>query len=254
MKILSWNVNGIRAAEKKGFLTWLLSSNADIVCVQETKADLGQFPQDLKDANGYRLYAASAEKKGYSGVAVWTRFKPESVNTSLGIKKFDQEGRLLHLGFKKFDLLNVYFPNGGASEGRLKFKLEFYDSFLQFLLKLKSGKKGLIVCGDVNTAHKEIDLARPRENQNISGFLPVEREWIDKLISRGFIDTFRMFNQDKDNYSWWDYKTAARERNVGWRIDYFFISECLKKGIKSAFIEKDILGSDHCPVGIDIEL
>jgi len=251
MKILSWNVNGVRAAYKKGFLDWFLFEKADIVCIQETKAELEQFPKDIRYIKGYDLYAASAVRKGYSGVAVWTKEKPKKVNTSFGYKIFDVEGRLVHLEFKDFDLFNIYFPNGGASEERLRFKLDFYKRFLDFLIDLKKKKKNLIVCGDVNTAHKEMDLARPKANEDFSGFLPIERAWIDKLISHGFIDTFRMFNQKSENYSWWDYKTAARERNVGWRIDYFFVSEPLREKVKKAFIQDKVFGSDHCPVGVE---
>jgi exodeoxyribonuclease III len=254
MRIVSWNVNGIRAVCKKGFLKWLVSSKADIVCVQETKAHALQFPDDIRNAKGYEFYSSSAEKKGYSGTAVWTKNKPLSVSTLTGKKGFDAEGRLINLTFKDFNLLNVYFPNGGASEERLRFKLGFYDNFLELLNKQAKQRKGIIICGDFNTAHKEIDLARPKENQRVSGFLPVERQWIDKLISAGFIDTFRMFNQAGGNYSWWDYKTASRERNTGWRIDYFFVNEVLKKKVKKAFICPDVFGSDHCPVGIDIDL
>jgi exodeoxyribonuclease III len=253
MKILSWNVNGIRAVHKKGFMEWFLRSKADVICVQETKADFLQFPQELKTIKGYELYLSSAEKKGYSGTAVWTCNKPKSASTALGFKRFDTEGRLVHLEYREFDLLNVYFPNGGASEERLRFKLDFYDNFLKYLILLKKKKRHLIICGDVNTAHKEIDLARPKANQDVSGFLQIERDWISRLIAHGFIDTFRAFNDKGENYSWWDYKTRARDRNIGWRIDYFFISESLKNSLKKAFIEKDVLGSDHCPVGIEIE-
>jgi exodeoxyribonuclease III len=254
MKILSWNVNGIRALHKKGFLDWFISEKADMVCVQETKAGLVQFPDDIRRIRGYDVYAASAERKGYSGAAVWTKIKPELVNMSLGNKRFDSEGRLIQLEFKNFSLFNVYFPNGGASGERLRFKLEFYERFLEFVTNFKKKKKNLIICGDINTAHKEIDLARPKENEESSGFLPIERKWIDKLIASGFIDTFRLFNEKGENYSWWDYKTAARDRNVGWRIDYFFVSEPLRKKVKQAFIEKDVLGSDHCPIGIEINI
>ena len=254
MKILSWNVNGLRAVYKKNFKEWFSCEDANIACVQETKADLSQFPQGLKQIKGYELYLSSAEKKGYSGTAVWTRHKPDKTSFSLGAKRFDREGRVIHLAFKRFDLLNVYFPTGGASDERLRFKLDFYNAFLKYLLKLKSEKRNLIFCGDVNTAHQEIDLARPKANQDVSGFLQVERDWITKLISHGFVDTFRVFDKSGANYSWWDYKTRARERNIGWRIDYFFISESLKRHLKKAFIQKDIMGSDHCPVGIEIDI
>ncbi|MFA5069250.1 MAG: exodeoxyribonuclease III [Candidatus Omnitrophota bacterium] len=252
MKILSWNVNGIRAVYKKGFTRWFLSSGADIVCAQEIKAQAEQFPAQLTAMPGYNLYTSCAEKKGYSGTAVWSRRQARLIGTGSGNTGLDAEGRMVCLRFKEFDLLNVYFPNGSASRQRLCFKLDFYKRFLAFAVELKE-KRHVIICGDVNTAHKEIDLARPKENQGVSGFLPVEREWIDKLILSGFIDTFRMFNKQAGNYSWWDYKTAARQRDVGWRIDYFFISDGLKNKIKKAFIQKDVPGSDHCPVGIDIE-
>jgi exodeoxyribonuclease III len=254
MKILSWNVNSIRAICRKGFPEWFLSEKADIVCVQETKAALEQFPPDIRHIEGYDLYVSSAEKKGYSGVAIWAKDKPRSVTTLLGYRRFDAEGRLICLGFKEFSLFNVYFPNGGASKERLRYKLDFYDALLKHLVRFKGKKKNLILCGDVNTAHKDIDLARPKANKDVSGFLPVERQWIDKLISRGFVDTFRIFDQMGENYSWWDYKTAARQRNVGWRLDYFFVNEALRKNVKKAFIRKDVLGSDHCPVGIEIDV
>ncbi|MDD5504631.1 MAG: exodeoxyribonuclease III [Candidatus Omnitrophica bacterium] len=253
MKILSWNVNGIRAAYKKGFAQWLVSAGADIVCVQETKAQAEQFPEGLKNMPGYLLYTACAKKKGYSGTAVWSRPAAKIIDKDRGMKSLDNEGRLVCLRFQEFDLLNVYFPNGSASRQRLFYKLDFYKRFLEFAVKLKK-KRHVIICGDVNTAHKEIDLARPEENEDTSGFLPVERKWIDDLLSSGFIDTFRMSNNQPGHYSWWDYKTAARQRDVGWRIDYFFVSSGLRDKIQDAFIQKHVLGSDHCPVGIDIGL
>ncbi len=250
MKMISWNVNGIRAIHKKGFLDWFEKESADIVCVQETKADDGQFPKDLTDIKGYEFFYASAEKKGYSGVAVWTKQKPVKVSKSIENKKFDCEGRVLELEFDEFIFFNVYFPNGGASAERLKYKLDFYDYFTDYLKKIK--KKHIIICGDYNTAHFPIDLARPKENEKTSGFMPEERKKLDDLVEAGFVDTFRHFNKESANYTWWDYKTAARSRNVGWRIDYFFISKNAVKSLKAAAIMSDVTGSDHCPVSIDI--
>ncbi|MDR2395868.1 MAG: exodeoxyribonuclease III [Endomicrobium sp.] len=250
MKIVSWNINGIRAIYKKNFLNWFKNENADIVCVQETKADEAQFPKEVKEVEGYNFYCSSGKKKGYSGVAVWSKIKPENVAVTIENKLFDNEGRILRLNFKDFILFNIYFPNGGASEERLKYKLDFYDYFIDYLKKFKDKK--VIICGDYNTAHYPIDLARPVQNENSSGFMPKERERLDKLIEMGFIDTFRHFNKEPNNYTWWDYKTSARSRNIGWRIDYFFISKNTLKNIKSADIESSILGSDHCPVSINI--
>ena len=252
IRILSWNVNGIRAAHRKGFLDWLKKEQPDILCIQETKAHPEQLPDELLNVEGYRSYFSSAVKKGYSGVAIYTKIEPKSVKKGFGIEKFDSEGRILIAEYPEFILFNIYYPNGKAREERLNYKMEFYDAFLKYVDKLKKKGKNIIVCGDVNTAHKEIDIARPKENEKISGFLPKEREWIDKFLSHGYLDTFRMFNQEPDNYTWWDLMTRARERNVGWRIDYFYISESLKKKIKDAFIMPDVMGSDHCPIGIEI--
>jgi exodeoxyribonuclease-3 len=254
MKLISWNVNGLRAIHKKGFFSWFEKENAEIVCLQETKAHAKQLPEELTQISGYNTYYSTPTKKGYSGVAVFSRNKPKSVIENLGIDKFDSEGRLLRLDFENFTLLNVYFPNGKASPERLEFKLEFYEDFLSYVKKIANSKKRIVICGDVNTAHKEIDLAHPKENSKLSGFLPIERAWIDKLLESGFIDTLRMFNQEKNMYTWWDMKSHARERNIGWRIDYFFISNNLENNIKSAFIERDVFGSDHCPIGIEITI
>jgi exodeoxyribonuclease III len=252
-RLISWNVNGLRAVYKKGFFDWFKKENADIVCLQETKAHFEQLPQELTLVQNYNCYYSKPLKKGYSGVAVFSKEKPKSVTNALGISKFDCEGRLLRLDFDNFVLFNVYFPNGKASPERLKFKLEFYDEFLNQITQLTKTGKEIIICGDVNTAHKEIDLAHPKENSNSSGFLPIERAWMDKFINSGFIDTFRIFNQEKNMYTWWDMKSRARQRNVGWRIDYFFISDKLKNNITSAFIEPQTFGSDHCPIGIEIK-
>ncbi len=253
MKLISWNVNGIRAVYKKGFVDFVKKENPDILCLQETKATKEQIPEEIRGLPYEQFYVSSSKKKGYSGVGLLTKVKPESVKEGLGIEEYDVEGRVIEADFKDFVLFNVYFPNGKQSKERLDFKLRFYEDFLIKANQFKEAGRGVIICGDVNTAHREIDLARPKENEKVSGFLPVEREWIDKLIASGFVDTFRMFNKEGGNYTWWDYKSRARERNVGWRIDYFFVSENIKDRVKNAFILSDIYGSDHCPIGIIFE-
>lgn len=253
VRILSWNVNGIRAAYKKGLLNWFSKEKPDILCVQEIKAVKEQLSDDLINVDGYASYFSSAERKGYSGTATYTKVNPVKVVNGIGIKKFDSEGRFLVTDFTDFILFNIYFPNGKAKEERLQYKMDFYEAFLKHLKKLLKQDKKIVICGDVNTAHKEIDLARPKPNEKISGFLPQEREWIDKLLEAGFIDTFRKFNQKPEQYTWWDMMTRARERNVGWRIDYFFISENLRDNLKNAFILPEVMGSDHCPVGIELK-
>jgi len=253
VRILSWNVNGIRAAYKKGILNWFSKEQPDILCIQETKAMKEQLPQDLLNVNGYTSYFSSAERKGYSGTATYTKVNPVKVANGIGIKKFDSEGRFLITEFDEFILFNIYFPNGKAKKERLQYKMDFYEAFLKYLQKLLKQDKKIVICGDVNTAHKEIDLARPKANEKISGFLPEEREWIDKLLETGFIDTLRVFNQKPEQYTWWDMMTRARDRNVGWRIDYFFISDNLKDNLKSALIFPEVMGSDHCPVGIELK-
>jgi len=254
MKLLSWNVNGIRAAAKKGFLDWMAGQNADMICVQETKAGASQIPPELLQTPGYKSFFTTPLQKGYSGVGVWYKQAPQNISTSLGIKRFDEEGRLIEADFGPFILFNVYFPNGKASPDRLQFKMDFYDTLLARLVKLNKAGRKVIVCGDVNTAHTEIDLSRPKENSAVSGFLPQERAWIDKLLANGFIDTFRHFNKEPGNYTWWDLKSGARARNVGWRIDYFFVSANLRSHLTAAFIQPDVFGSDHCPVGIELAL
>jgi exodeoxyribonuclease-3 len=242
----------LRAIYKKNFLEWFDSEQADIYCIQETKSHLDQLPKKLIERPDYKGYFAQAERKGYSGVALWSKIKPEKVSYELGLPRFNNEGRLIEAVYEDFSLFNVYFPNGKASRERLQFKMDYYETFLKRMSDLLREDKKIVICGDVNTAHQEIDLARPKENEKVSGFLPIEREWIDRLLDLGFIDTFRYFQKEPGHYSWWDYKTRARERNVGWRIDYFFISNNLKDNLKSAFIESEVMGSDHCPIGIDL--
>ncbi len=252
MRLISWNVNGIRAAHKKGFLEWFDSEQPDVLCLQETKAHESQLPTALKDVEGYRVWFSQPERKGYSGVALYTRQEPRSVSFGLGVERFDSEGRTVVADYDDFVLLGIYFPNGKRSADRLRYKMEFYDAFLDYVDNLRREGRNVVVCGDVNTAHKEIDLARPKENEKISGFLPEERAWMDKFFDHGYVDTFRQFNQEPGNYSWWDQMTRARDRNVGWRIDYFFADSDLAPRLTDAFILPDVTGSDHCPVGIEI--
>ena len=252
MRLLSWNVNGLRAIYRKNFIQWFEDEEADIYCIQETKSHLEQLPKKLVERPGYEGYFAQAERKGYSGVALWSKVKPDKVSYELGLPRFDSEGRLIEVAYEDFTLFNVYFPNGKASRERLQYKMEYYETFLKRMSDLLREDRKIVICGDVNTAHQEVDLARPKENEKVSGFLPIEREWIDRLLELGFIDTFRYFQNEPGHYSWWDYKTRARERNVGWRIDYFYISNNLKDNLKSAFIESGVMGSDHCPIGIDL--
>jgi len=249
-KILSWNVNGIRAARRSGFLEWLSRESPDILCVQETKANPGQLDEDLRGPCGYQVYWNYPQRKGYGGVATFTKGKPLRVENDFGVQEFDTEGRVIISDYREFVLFNVYFPNGKKDESRLKYKLDFYDAFFDFVEPLRQRGEKLIICGDLNTAHKEIDLARPRENEKVSGFLPIERAWMDKLVARGYIDTFRHFNKEPNQYTWWDLKTRARERNVGWRLDYFFVTANLLNSVLKAFIMPEVMGSDHCPVGI----
>lgn len=252
LRILSWNVNGLRSIHKKGFLNRLLKDNPDILCVQETKSRENQVPAELKSVPGYHSYFTSGDRLGYGGVGLFTREEPQSVSCDLGIRGFDDEKRAIVADYGDFRLFDVYFPNGKASEERLKYKLKFYDLFLNHVDGLKEKGEKIVICGDFNTAHHEIDIARPKQNEKISGFLPVERAWMDRLEEHGFLDTFRLFHKEAGQYSWWDLKTRARERNVGWRIDYFYVSENLKARVKSAFILKDVMGADHCPVGIEL--
>lgn len=255
LRLLCWNVNGIRAAYKKDLGELLRKDGADIICLQETKATPDQLPEGLRNVPGYHSYFVSPEeKKGYSGVCLYSKKEPGRVIPGFGQRRFDSEGRTLVAYYDDFVLFNVYFPNGKASPERLRYKMEFYQEFLEVARGFVANGKHVIVCGDVNTAHKEIDLARPRENAKTSGFLPQERKWIDDLLAAGFVDTFRMFDPDPDRYTWWDMKTRARERNVGWRIDYFFVDEGLRDKVRNAFIQPEVQGSDHCPVGLELDL
>ena len=252
VRALSWNVNGLRAVVKKGFLEWLGKERPDILCLQETKSAEDQLPPGVRQIDGYHAYYSSAERKGYSGVALYTKHQPDRVSSGFGIDRFDSEGRVLVADYGSFVLINVYFPNGRSSSDRLQYKMDFYDAFLEFADKLKADGRNIVVCGDLNTAHKEIDLARPKPNETVSGFLPEERAWVDKFLGHGYVDIFRRFNTQPEQYSYWDQLSRARERNVGWRIDYFFVNEGFTSEVVDAYILPDVMGSDHCPVGIDI--
>ncbi len=252
---ISWNVNGIRSAERKGFLNFLQTGGYDIVALQETKVSPETvLSPGLRAPDGYITYWDYAtEKKGYSGVAVYSRHVPKVGQTTFDAYPIlAKEGRMIELDYGDFVFINIYFPNGKSGPARLAYKLEFYDAFLRHLKELTNAGRSVIFCGDVNTAHREIDLAQPKANEKISGFLPEERAWLDEVIKVGFIDTFRLGHSGGEHYSWWDQKSHARERNVGWRIDYFFVSSNLKNKVKDAFILKDVTGSDHAPVGLSI--
>ena len=253
MRIFSWNVNGLRAVVKKGFFDWLKSEAPDVVCLQEIKARTEDLDENILNPKGYHAFWNPAERKGYSGVAIFTKKKPVAVHLGLGIERFDCEGRVLRIEFKDFDLFSVYFPNGTSGEERLQYKMEFYDAFLDHCEELRGQGRELVITGDVNTAHKPIDLKNPKANQKNSGFLPEERAWVDKFIEHGYVDSFRAFNEDPDQYTWWSYRFNVRAKNVGWRIDYFFVTEGLMKKVKDSFITPEVMGSDHCPIGLDIK-
>ena len=252
-KLLCWNVNGIRAIKNKGFLEWLQNESPDILCIQETKAQPDQLDSDLKEPPGYLTFWNYPEKKGYAGVALYIKDKPAGVKYDLGESALDTEGRVIVAEYTGFTLFNIYFPNGGAGNKRVPYKLDFYDVFLDYADSLVKAGRKLIICGDLNTAHKEIDLARPRENVKNTGFLPEERAWMDRFVAHGYVDTFRHFHKEPQQYTYWDLKSGARARNVGWRIDYFFVSENLLPSVIGSFIMPEVMGSDHCPIGITLK-
>ncbi len=253
MKIISWNVNGIRAVLKKGFLEWFEKESPDVLCLQEIKASPDQVGNEIVHPNGYHSTWNPAKRKGYSGVATFSKKKPKEVHLGIGIKRFDGEGRVIRLVFKDFDLFNVYFPNGTSGPDRLKYKMEFYDAFLKHCQSLRKQGRKLVITGDLNTAHKPIDLKNPKANEKNSGFLPEERAWVDKLVAHGYVDTFREFCPDPGQYTWWSYRFSARQKNIGWRIDYFFVTEDFAGKVKDSFILPDVMGSDHCPIGLEIK-
>lgn len=249
MKLVSWNVNGLRAVMKKGFLDFFNQINADIFCLQETKMQEGQLELDFKD---YYIYLNSAEKKGYSGTAVFTKVKPINVTYGIGIEDHDKEGRVITLEYNEFYLVNIYTPNSKKELERLDYRMQWEDEIVKYLKGLNE-KKPVIMCGDLNVAHQEIDIKNPKQNRKSAGFTDQEREKMTMLLSNGFIDTFRYVYPDvTDAYSWWSYFANAREKNIGWRIDYFIVSKDIKDKIKDSYIYNEIMGSDHCPVSLEI--
>lgn len=248
-KMISWNVNGLRACVGKGFLEYVKESDADIFCIQESKLQEGQIELDLP---GYRQYWNYAEKKGYSGTAMFTKEEPISVSYGLGIPEHDKEGRVITAEFDDYYVVTCYTPNSQDGLRRLDYRMEWEDAFLSYLKKLEE-KKPVVFCGDLNVAHKEIDLKNPKTNRKNAGFTDEEREKFTRLLDAGFIDTWRYFNPDLEGvYSWWSYRFSARQKNAGWRIDYFCVSDSLKDRLVSAAIHTDVLGSDHCPVEVVI--
>lgn len=254
LKLYSWNVNGIRSAVDKGYREWFKRAQPDIVCLQETKAQPDQLANDIAAPDGYAAFWNSGKRRGYSGVALLSKIKPLNVQFELGIDRFDGEGRLIIAEYPSFFLLNTYIPNGKRDLSRVEFKLEYSDALLTHCERLRGSGKGIIICGDINTSHKEIDLAHPKANSKNTGFLPVERAWLDKFIAHGYVDTFRHFDQRAGQYTWWTYRLDARRRNIGWRLDYFFVNTEFINHVLDARILTDIYGSDHCPVCLEINV
>ena len=253
-KIISYNLNGIRSAMSKGFIEWLKSSNPDIVCLQETKAQPEQIDVNLFKELGYSVYLHSAQKKGYSGVGILTKINPDNITIGCGIKKYDDEGRVIRADYGNVSVMSVYMPSGSSGEERQAFKMEWLADFQNYIDTLKKTKKNLIICGDYNICHKSIDIHNPIGNARSSGFLPEEREWIDGFINSGFIDSFRHFNQDPHQYSWWSYRANSREKNLGWRIDYNLVSDTLKEKLRRAAILAEAKHSDHCPILLELDI
>ena len=253
MKILSYNVNGIRAALNKGFAEWLSSADPDVVCLQETKALEDQVNTDLFEQMGYKHFWHSAQKKGYSGVAILTKTNPLNVQKGTGIEHMDFEGRVIRADYENVSVISLYLPSG-TNLDRLEHKFKFMDDFQGYIDALKKNHSRLVICGDYNICHRAIDIHDPVRNKNVSGFLPEERQWIDTFMNNGFIDSFRHLNPEPNQYSWWSYRANARNNNKGWRIDYNMVSENLKNNIKSAYLLPDAKHSDHCPVGVELEL
>lgn len=255
MKLVSWNVNGFRAVSAKPDWSWFAATSADVVALQETKAEPAQIAEAHRTPAGWEAYwLASSVKRGYSGVAVFSKCPALKVESELPHTRFQGEGRCLHIEYPAFHFFNVYFPNGTRDDERLAYKMGYYDAFLEYAETLRR-EKPIVVCGDFNTAHRPIDLARPKANEQNSGFLPEERAWMDRFMAAGYVDTYRHVHGDVPAmYSWWSYKQRARENNVGWRIDYFFVSQELAPAIRDAWIEGDVYGSDHCPVGLELDV
>jgi exodeoxyribonuclease-3 len=253
-KILSYNVNGIRAAINKGLFDWLKSTLPDVLCIQETKAGTAQIDIPLFEHLGYNCYIHSAEKKGYSGVMTLCKEEPKQIIPGMGIAKYDLEGRLLRTDFDDYTLINVYIPSGTTGDIRQDFKMEFLGDFRNYINTLREEKSKVLICGDYNICHKPIDINHPERHKKSSGFLPEEREWFDQFIADGLVDTFRMFNDQPEQYSWWSYRANSRVKNLGWRIDYNIVTNELSPVVKNAGILKDVYHSDHCPVSVMLDL
>jgi exodeoxyribonuclease-3 len=254
MKLISWNVNGIRAAGKVHFPKWFVEERADIVCVQETKAHPSQLEETLLHPDSYHSYWHSAAKAGYSGVAIYSKKEPLNIKTGIGIPEIDSEGRVLVAEYPDFFLVNAYFPNSQRDHARLSYKLDFCEKIFKFLESLKVKGKHVVLCGDFNIAHREIDLKNPKSNMNNAGFLPEERAWMDQFLAQGYVDTFRHFVPDPGHYTWWSYRPGVREKNIGWRLDYFAVNQEFKDRLKSARHQCEVKGSDHCPVALELKM
>ena len=252
MRLISYNVNGIRAAIKKGLLDWLTTINAEIVCLQEIKADQDQLEIEDFRKMGYHVYWNPGKKRGYSGVAVLTKIIPHNISMGIGKQKFNHEGRLVKLDFDTFSLLNVYLPSGSSGVERQAFKLEYLKAFFKYIEQVKKTTSNIVICGDFNICHQPVDIHNPNANKNSPGFTPVERDWLSKLIGCGFIDTFRFYNKEPHNYSWWSLRSKSREKNLGWRIDYFLVSDSMKNMLNSASLMHEVYHSDHCPVSLEL--
>jgi exodeoxyribonuclease III len=252
LKIISYNVNGIRAALNKGFAEWMSKESPDVLCMQETKAQPEQIDTLVFEHLGYKSFVNSAEKKGYSGVAVFSKVEPDKITTGIGIEKFDIEGRVLRADFGDLTVISVYIPSGTTGGPRQEYKMEFLDAFSNYITELRKKRPKLVISGDYNICHKPIDINHPERHKKSSGFLPEEREWFDKFIETGLIDTFREYNHEPNQYSWWSYRANSREKNLGWRIDYHIITEELKQNLTNASILQDVVHSDHCPISIEI--
>lgn len=253
MKIITYNVNGIRAAMNKDLVGWLKAANPDVLCLQETKATSDQVDVKAFEALGYHLYWYSAQKKGYSGVAIFSKIKPKHVEYGCGIEKYDFEGRIIRLDFDNCSVMSVYHPSGSSGDDRQAFKMQWLADFQKYIDDLKTKIPNLILCGDYNICHKPIDIHNPKSNANTSGFLPEEREWMEQFIQSGFTDSFRHFNQEPHQYSWWSYRAGSRGKNLGWRIDYNLVANHMEKHLKRAVILPDAMHSDHCPVLVEID-
>lgn len=253
-KLSTWNVNGLRSVARRGFQEWFEANEMDVVCLQEIKVQQEQLSEELLHPNGYHSFWHSAKKPGYSGVATYCRDEPQDVRYGIGIKEIDQEGRVLTTEFKNFSLVNAYFPNSQRDHARLDFKIQFCKAMLRFCEREREKGKSVLVCGDFNIAHQEIDLRNPKTNTKNAGFLPEERAWMSEFLAKGYVDTFRHFRpQEGGHYTWWSYRPGVRERNIGWRLDYFVINQEDSQRLRAVVHQTDTLGSDHCPVSLEIQ-